>query len=218
MQNIKLVLIKFKIRRLLRFLSHAEMLRVFQRCCIRAGIEVLHSQGFNPRPKLSLPLPRSVGIETDDDLLCLKIETAEPSFESESFKTKLSKQLPNGCELLSVTLSEAKAPVQPCAATYVLPVQQKYIDEKLRSRITHLLASETLNLQRRVGTKTPKVKNLDVRGFLQSIELQDTTVVVECKISGAGSIRLDEILGLLQLDTEKLAAPIRRTNVKWQNN
>ena len=68
-----LLVIKFKLSGSLRFLSHAEMLKVFQRACVRAGIKIQYSQGFNPRPKLSLPLPRSVGVETDEDLLCLRV-------------------------------------------------------------------------------------------------------------------------------------------------
>ena len=40
---------------------------------IRAGIEVRYSEGFNPRIKMSLPFPRSVGIEADDELLCVSL-------------------------------------------------------------------------------------------------------------------------------------------------
>ncbi|MHC4488481.1 MAG: hypothetical protein ACYS9C_02770, partial [Planctomycetota bacterium] len=56
---------------------------------------------------------------------------------------------------------------------------------------------------------------VDVRGFLESIELDERGIVVECKISSAGSIRVEEILKLLELDVENLAAPIRRTNVQF---
>ena len=52
--------------------------------------------------------------------------------------------------------------------------------------------------------------------FLKSIKLDNRNIAVECKISSAGSIRVDEILKLLELDVEKLEAPVRRTNVQWQ--
>jgi hypothetical protein len=42
--------------------------------------------------------------------------------------------------------------------------------------------------------------------------------MVECRISPAGSIRVDEIVGLLELDEGKLAGPIRRTDVQWLSN
>lgn len=225
-----MVLIEFKVRGNLRFLSHAEMVRVFQRACVRAGIKVLYSEGFNPRLKLSLPLPRSVGIEVDDDLLCFRIEISTGAQEYKSYglltestsdlctlvKTRLSEQLPDGFELLTVRTAKAKASIQPCLAAYLLAVRAEYLNEKLKSRIKCLLASENLNLQRRMGPENSKFKNVDVRPFLKSIELDDTGITVECKISLAGSIRLDEILELLELDYGMLSAPIRRTRVQWQ--
>jgi len=202
------------------------MVRVFQRACVRAGIKVLYSEGFNPRLKLSLPLPRSVGIEVDDDLLCLRIEknteaqehksTSESDDLCNSVKTRLSEQLPDGFELLTARTAKAKASIQPCLAAYLLAVRAEYLNEKLKSRIKCLLASENLNLQRRMGPENSKFKNVDVRPFLKSIELDDTGITVECKISLAGSIRLDEILELLELDYGMLSAPIRRTRVQWQ--
>ncbi|MEE9370604.1 MAG: TIGR03936 family radical SAM-associated protein, partial [Sedimentisphaerales bacterium] len=118
------MLIKFKVRDNLRFLSHAETVKVFQRACIRAGIKIQYSQGFNPRPKLYLPLPRSVGVETDDDLLCLRVNLSGPRTVSDESQIKagLAKQLPDGVELLSVTtvpaLTEiASSPQQQRAKT-----------------------------------------------------------------------------------------------------
>ena len=180
---------------------------------------MLYSEGFNPRPKLSLPLPKSVGIEVDDDLLCLRTETSIGSQESDLctlVKNKLSGQLPDGFELLMVRTAKAKTPIQPCMATYLFAVRVEYLNKKLKSRIKCLLASENLNLPRRMGPENSKSKNVDVRPFLKSIELDDAVITVECKISLAGSVRLDEILKLLELDYGMLSAPIRRTGVQWQ--
>ena len=227
------VVIKFKVRGNLRFLSHAETLKVFQRACARGGIKTAYSQGFNPRPKLSLPLPRSVGVESDDELLCLRLQnrqatdkqsaSSEPSFDAERFKAGLSGQLPDGFKLVSVRVENAKTSFEPSAATYVLAVRQEYLNEKLKSRIKHLLASESLNLQRRIDPKSSKFKirnlkfkEVDVRPFLKSIQLNGKNILVECKISPAGSIRIDEILEMLELDVGKLVAPIRRTRVQWR--
>jgi len=213
------VLIEFKVRGNLRFLSHAETVRVFQRACVRAGIKVLYSEGFNPRPKLSLPLPRSVGIEVDDDLLCLQIAAPECKSISDlcsSVKNRFSERLPDGFELLTARPAKAKTSIHPCLAVYVFAVREEYLNEKLRSRIKRLLVSENLNLQRRMGPKNSRFKNVDVRPFLKSIEFADTGIAVECKTVKAGSIRIDEILKLLELDYGMLSAPIRRTRVQWQ--
>ena len=206
----------------LRFLSHAETLNFLQRACVRAGIGIQYSQGFNPRPKLSLPLPRPVGVESDDELLCLRVavdpdELRATSHESR-IKDELSAQLPEGCELLSVSTAGTVRSFQPCSATYVLAVKAEYINDKLKATIARLLASENLDVRRRTGAKQSKIKNLDVRLFLKSIKLDDRGIIVECNISPAGSIRVDEIMRLLELNEGKLASPVRRTNVQWQVN
>jgi len=230
-----LLVIKFKIGGSLRFLSHAQMLRVFQRACVRAGISVQYSQGFNPRPKLSLPLPRPVGVESDDELLCLRVHKSTSAqvhkgISSQEHKSisvqehkSISAQLPEGCELLSISAAKANTSFQPCSATYVFAVRKDYLNDRLRATIKRLLASESINVRRRIDaknsklkTQNSKLKNVDVRGFLKSIELNDRGIIVECEISPAGSIRVEEILNLLELDAEKLAGPIRRTNVQWR--
>ncbi len=222
-----LLVIKFMIEGNLRFLSHAQMLRLFQRACVRAGIEIQYSQGFNPRPRLSLPLPRPVGIASDDELLCLRVRKSTSAQEhkciSEQVHKSISAQVPEGCELLSVNVAKAGASFQPCSATYVLAVRKEYLNEELKATIKRLLASESLILERQIGKKKSRIenqesriKNIDVRGFLKSIELDGNSIIVECKISSAGSIRVEEILKLLELDVEKLASPIKRTGVQWQ--
>lgn len=214
-----LLVIKFKIGGSLRFLSHAETLKLFQRACVRAGIDMQYSQGFNPRPKLSLPLPRTVGVASDDDILCLRASrdlNGQRVTEYESrIRAGLAGQLPGGCELLSVEVAKENTSYQPTSATYILPLRPEYINGEQKSRIERLLERDSCNLQRRIDAKKARFKNVDVRPFLKSIEMVDSEIVVECKISPEGTIRVDEILELLELDTEDLTGPIKRTNVKW---
>ena len=214
------MLIEFRVCGNLRFLSHAEMVRVFQRACVRAGIKLSYSKGYNPRPKLSLPLPKSVGIEVDDDLLCILMRTdtaaQNASDTCAGITTELSRQLPDGVELLTVETAGAKTSIHPCRATYLIAVREECMDGELKSRIKSLLASKNLNLQRQTGLKSSRPKTVDVKPFLKSMEFSETDIAVECEISSSGSIRVDEVLRLLELDADKLAAPIRRTNVQWE--
>jgi len=198
------------------------MLRVFQRACVRAGINVLYSQGFNPRPKISLPLPRPVGVESDEELLCIRTTADLKGLRVTNYELRirdeLSAQLPEGCELISVNAAQAGKSFKPLSATYVFTLLPEYLNGGLRARIEHLLASESLNIQRQTDKKNSKFKNVNVRKFLKSIKLDNRDIMVECNISSAGSIRIEEILRLLELDEGKLASPIRRTNVQWQDD
>ena len=124
----------------------------------------------------------------------------------------------------NLRFSPAGTSFQPRTATYEFKLHQEYLNEALKSRVKAILASESLNLSRPRGpgrnskgkARYSKFKNVDVRGFLKSVELDDKGIKVQCGISPSGSIRVDEILKLLKLDAGKLAAPIRRTNIQWK--
>ncbi|MCK4294913.1 MAG: TIGR03936 family radical SAM-associated protein [Planctomycetes bacterium] len=211
------MLVKFRIWGNLRFLSHAETLKVFQRACVRAGINVRYSEGFNPRPKLSLPLPRSVGVESDDELLALRVVCkADVAGQVSQIERGLSGQLPDGCEVHSVSVAGGGKAPRPRSAVYVLAVRPGCLGDELKDRIEHLLASETVVVRRQVDARASRFKDVDVRGFVRSVELDAEGVLVECEISSAGSIRVEEILELLGLDGEKLSRPVRRTSVRWR--
>ena len=51
------------------WISHLDLMRLFQRAFKRAGLKLTHTQGFNPRPSVSIALPLSVGIESACELL-----------------------------------------------------------------------------------------------------------------------------------------------------
>ena len=51
------------------YISHLDLMRLFQRAFKRAGLPLTHTQGFNPRPSVSIALPLSLGVESQCELL-----------------------------------------------------------------------------------------------------------------------------------------------------
>ena len=64
------------------WMSHLDLMRVFQRAFKRAGLPLTHTKGFNPRPSVSIALPLSVGVESQCELLDFDLE-GEPVPEEE---------------------------------------------------------------------------------------------------------------------------------------
>ena len=56
------------------WISHLDLMRLFQRAFKRAGLPLKHTQGFNPRPSVSIALPLSVGVESTCELLDFDLE------------------------------------------------------------------------------------------------------------------------------------------------
>jgi radical SAM-linked protein len=213
--------IKFRVTGNPRFLSHAQTTEVFRRACARAQIPLKYSLGFNPRPKMTLPLPRTVGVESNDDLLCLGIST-DTDHDIEQIRTQLAQQLPEGFELTAITSAEAKTSFIPILANYVFDVSSPLGTEKLDKLADELLGSDSLELQRTSGPRS-RTRIVNVREFLESIHIEKTDpgnvrISVTCKCGPKGSIRVDEIMKLLLLEADQIVGPIRRNDIKWQQN
>lgn len=56
------------------WMSHLDLMRLFQRAFKRAGLPLTHTQGFSPRPSVSIALPLSVGMESVCELLDFDLE------------------------------------------------------------------------------------------------------------------------------------------------
>ena len=82
------------------WISHLDLMRVFQRAFKRAGLPLTHTQGFNPRPSVSIALPLSVGIESSCELLDFDLD-GEPIPEAE-IKRRLNEKLVEGVRVLDV--------------------------------------------------------------------------------------------------------------------
>lgn len=51
------------------WMSHLDLMRLFQRAFQRAKLPLKHTQGYNPRPSVSIALPLSVGVDSTCELL-----------------------------------------------------------------------------------------------------------------------------------------------------
>ncbi|MBN2133042.1 MAG: DUF2344 domain-containing protein [Sedimentisphaerales bacterium] len=217
----------FRLDGRLRFLSHAETMRLWQRVCVRAGICVQYTEGFNPHPKMSLPLPRAVGVASDDELLVLRLrdERGLPNGPEGpvscaawevQMKETLGRVVPEGIEVVSVRLMASKVSFRCGSAVYALPLHgsgPERADER-NKKVERVLTSECLTVERK-SPKSRGARLIDVRPFLKSIELKDDCLTVECEVTASGSVRVDEMMRILGVEADDLAGPIRRTRVQW---
>lgn len=82
------------------WISHLDLMRLFQRAFKRAGFSLTHTKGFNPRPSVSIALPLSVGVSSCCELLDFELE--ETNVSCEEICQKLNDSLIEGVRVLSV--------------------------------------------------------------------------------------------------------------------
>ena len=82
------------------WISHLDLMRLFQRAFKRAGLPLKHTQGFNPRPSVSIALPLSVGVESHCELLDFDLDGE--SVSCEEIGRRLNEALVEGVKVLKV--------------------------------------------------------------------------------------------------------------------
>ena len=81
------------------YISHLDLMRVFQRAFKRARLALTHTQGYSPRPSVSIALPLSVGIESHCELLDFDLDTAE-LVSNKQIVSRLNEALVSGVRVL----------------------------------------------------------------------------------------------------------------------
>ena len=82
------------------WISHLDLMRLFQRAFKRAGMNLKHTQGFNPRPSVSIALPLSVGMHSCCELLDFEVENED--ITPDAVKSRLNAALVDGIRVLDV--------------------------------------------------------------------------------------------------------------------
>lgn len=80
----------------MRFISHLDLMRLFQRALRRAGLPVTITKGFNPHPKFSLKKALKLGSESENEEALFYMDTGLAAGE---FKERLNRQLPEGIQI-----------------------------------------------------------------------------------------------------------------------
>ena len=82
------------------YISHLDLMRLFQRAFKRAGLPLTHTQGYNPRPSVSIAMPLSLGVESQCELLDFDLEGEK--IPNEEILSRLNENLVSGVKVLQI--------------------------------------------------------------------------------------------------------------------
>lgn len=196
----------------LRFISHHDCIRLFKRALARAGLPVKFSGGFNPQPKLSLPLPRPVGVASQCDALVVDFD--EP-VDADDARSSLDETMPEGIRIARAVELPGKLAPQPQRVAYSLAIDTEDA-VGIGERASELISAESAEVVRR-HHKTGRTKRIDVRSQLESIAAEGDRVEFVLLASASGSARPAEVAELLGIDPAHVNHRIERLWVRWGN-
>jgi len=194
--------IRFKRGEEIKFISHLDLIRVWQRAFRRAGVALAYSEGFNPHPKLSLAAPLALGITGEAELM--DVYTVQ-AMSSHAFCSMVAPQLPSGLEIVQVFPIALELPTLQAQIRFAeYEVSVKTSDAvNLKQGIENLMVKESLPWQHQRDTG---VKSYDLRKLIDSLWLvseKDGVALMgmklRCDSDGAG--RPEQVVKALGLDS-----------------
>jgi len=187
----------------LKYLSHLDLMRLWERAFRRAGVPLAYSQGFNPRPRISLAAPLPVGFTGRAEVMDILLEGRLPL---NSLTEYMAHNLPPGIQLVStqeVSLHLPSLPSQVRLARYVAWVEKQNLSlECLEGRVAQLLSAEELPRLREGGRRT---REYDLRPLIRDLWLEgedeECWKLRMCLHAAPGSTgRPEEVLAALGLE------------------
>lgn len=185
----------------IKYISHLDLMRLWERTLRRARVPLAYSHGFNPRPRIAVAAPLPLGFTSRGEVMDVVLERYISPY---NFARCLTPHLPPGLELLSVEEVYPKLPSlqsQVRAAEYQVTVSWDGSREELEGKLRELLMAEQLPRQRRG-------KDYDLRPLIEALwvegeEAAGRVLGMRLRAGGQGAGRPDEVLDALGL-AEKL--------------
>lgn len=204
-------LFSYTIKGDLRFLSHHDTLRMFVRAIARAALPVRYSRGFNPRAKVSNPLPLPVGVASDAESLI--IEFTEP-IDGDATAAILQEQLPVGAEIVGARRLESRESFGNATVRYRLDTSTSG-GADLAQSICRILNADTLPVER-LDPQAGSRRVVDLRPYLVDLHSEQSAVQFALRVTGGGTAKPAEIAGLLGFDPVSINHRIQRVEVQWE--
>jgi radical SAM-linked protein len=183
----------------LKYITHLDLMRLWQRVLRRAGIPLVYSQGFSPHPRISLAAPLAIGVTSSGELMDIYLERRlSPHYFMKSVKG----QLPRGIDILEVaevapTLPSLQSQVR--CAEYRITVAADRKVEELEAAIDSLMSSDSLPWQH---ARDREIRKYDLRALIEDIRLIESTpddfvIGMRLRCDSTGTGRPEQVISAL---------------------
>lgn len=205
----------------IRFTSHRDVARMWERALRRASLPVVYTEGFSPRPKLHFGLALSTGHESFAEYIDIDLVDEH---DLSTFPERLTPRMPVGIDVTAAAVIDRSAPslqADVVACSWRIDFRSVSSDF-VAERCAALLAAPSVMLTRsRKGVE----RNDDIRPAIESLDLVESDALTENGLVGVVAVlatrerglRLNELLEALLPDVDdldELAARVVRTH-QW---
>lgn len=199
------ILCKFTKLGYLKFISHLDLVDLFQRTLFQNKVDVKFSEGFNPHPRMSIAYPLPLGIESNSEYMEIYLNS---EVDLDDFVNKMNERLPIGIKIVEAKYDDdesisnkVKSVVYAFKLLNTFYDKNKDIDlEKELNKINDMDIVE-IERKRKKGKKRIFVKE-NAKDYLNRLELKDNAIYAYIKMSEQGSLKPALVFDILNNYTD----------------
>ncbi len=151
----------------LRYTSHLDLHKLWERAARRAELPLAYSQGFHPQPKMNIAAALPLGFSSRCELIDMRLEHEIPL---EGLCEKLQQTLPTGIQVSCIEQVDEKLPAlqtQVASAEYEVTLTEAVNGSDLKRKIDSVIKSESIIRERRG-------KIYDLRPLIEELQYMES--------------------------------------------
>jgi radical SAM-linked protein len=158
-----------------KFISHLDLMKVFERAIRRSGLPMAYSQGYNPHPQMVFGMPLSVGMTGSGEYADFELVS---EVKPEIFVQELNEVLPGAIRVTAAGIKKTKSNIMASieGADYIMELfarEELAPEEAIRS-FDSMLKQDIIPVVKESKGKDGRdtFKETDIRPLIISAELE----------------------------------------------
>jgi radical SAM-linked protein len=187
--------VTFSRREEVKYITHLDLARCWERLLRRAEVHLAYSTGFSPHPRISIASPLSLGVTSEAELMDVFLARRT---SPHSFLKKTGGQLPPGIDILEVQevllgVPSLQSKLEACE--YLVNIGTDKSQGEIKAAIDSLMQAEQLPWQHMRDTGP---RRYDLRALIEDIQLMswedsNCTLGMRLKSGAKGSGRPEQV-------------------------
>ena len=182
-----------------RYISHLDLNRTMLRALHKSRVPIWHTEGFNPHPFATFPLPLSLGFRGINECMDVKLEDDNYSFKE--IIPKLNACLPMGIRVFDVTEVIMKAGKVAYASFTIRISEASTPSSAICADLRKLFSKDTIEVEKK---SKRGMKTVDIKQGIKSFEIKEMLdcAVLEIVLSAGSSDNVNPNLIITALEAE----------------
>ena len=201
-------------REKVKYLSHLDMMRLWERALRRGDIPLAYSQGYKPKPKIAIGAPLPVGYLSEAELMDLFLSRR---MTPATFMRQMDPALPAGVRIVGVEEVNPRLPSLQSrirAAEYRVVIRSTVLPGAIGEQLQQLL--DTKSLPRRRQRRDGQVREYDLRPLVEDLWLyrwqeERCTIGMRLRVGNGAAGRPEEVIQAM--DDTAVVLTIERTQL-----